>query len=159
VKVGNPNEKTNLSKMEEQQYGAYKDMLISIADIVDQDSSVLETMKFKCDSFIKGRERDQIKSAIQLWTALEKREYLGISDTKFLKDLLKSCMKGHVEALTILEKYERLIGVIPTTLNQQQSTAPVHFAGNPQIIYIQQDSHTGFNIVSFLRSIFKFTEN
>ena len=106
--------------MEDRVYGAYKDMLISVADLVDEDRSTLETMKFKCDSFIKGRERDQIKSAIQLWTALEKREYLGPSNTKFLKELLNSCMRGHVEALIVLENYEQLNGDLPNNFNQEQ---------------------------------------
>ncbi|XP_045214860.2 FAS-associated death domain protein-like [Mercenaria mercenaria] len=131
--------------MDDQRYAAYKDMLISVADVVDQDVTVLNTMKFKCDRIIKGRERDQIKSAIQLWTALEKREYLGLSKTDFLKELLKSCMRGQVEALNMVENYERLNGDLPGSFNGQAIPAQVNCPGNPQIIYIgQKDSSRQF---------------
>lgn len=118
-------------KMESAGHGRYKNMLIEVADVVDQETSVLESMKFICDKIIKGRERDQIKSAIQLWTSLEKREYLGPSNTNFLKELLKSCFREKTEALKIVERYEQDNGGVTKTASK--SAQPLQ----SQIVYIQ----------------------
>lgn len=124
--------------MEDANQAAYKNMLIDLADVIDQDLTVLETMKFRCDKFIKGRERDQIKSAIHLWTALEKREYLGPSNISFLKDILKSCMRGQTEVFNIVENYEHLCVSTPGCFSDRQTTNyQYNQANNPQVIYLQ----------------------
>ena len=84
----------------------FRDMLINVGELVDENKTYLEAMKFRCKSIIKGKESEGITSALQLWTALEKRELIRPDDTSFLKELLKTCMKGIMPPLRVVENYE-----------------------------------------------------
>lgn len=118
----------------------YRDMLINLGELVDENKNYLDSMKFKCKSFIKGKESEGITSALQLWTALEKRELIGPQNTTFLKDLLRTCMRGIMPPLRVLENYEAQVGLHgqqrPQIQNipfqqQQYPQAP------PQVVYVQ----------------------
>ena len=82
----------------------YRDMLIDLAECIDDRA--LERMKFKCGNEVKKRESEEITTPLQLFTALEQRERLGPQNTEFLKQLLKTCMRGKVDSLRLLENYE-----------------------------------------------------
>ena len=107
----------------------YRDMLIDVAECIDDRA--LETMKFKCGNEIKKRESEEITTPLQLFTALQQRERLGPYSMEFLKQLLKTCMCGKVDALRIVENYE--------SKHRLQNYANV---GNldyiPQVIYIER---------------------
>ena len=128
----------------------YRDMLINVGELVDENKNYLEAMKFRCKSIIKGKENEGIHSALQLWTALEKRELIGPNNTVFLKELLNTCMKGIMPPLRLVENYEAYAGVQGQRPHQQnvlylqQQHAPVP----QQVVY---HVHAGQNAANGLQ--------
>ncbi|KAL4239713.1 hypothetical protein ACF0H5_000517 [Mactra antiquata] len=89
-----------------QRQNMYKHVLIQVSDLIDQES--LEKMKFRCGEIICRREREKIKSPLELWSSLETRERLGVKNLHFLKDLLTSCLDRltATRAISLVHSYE-----------------------------------------------------
>ena len=123
----------------------YMDMLLEVGVIVDENKSYLKAMKIRCKSIIKGKENKGINSALDLWTALEKKELIGPNNTAFLKELLKTCMKGIITPLRIVENYEAQAGVRGQQRQHQHNVGfpyPQQQYGPvpPQVVYHVQTS-------------------
>ncbi|KAK3607142.1 hypothetical protein CHS0354_034298 [Potamilus streckersoni] len=84
--------------------GDYKAMLIELASKIHPEN--LKSMLFALKEVIKKRESEKIKTAIDLWDALEDRDRLGPNNLEFLKELLRLCMDGRTDGLRIVEDYE-----------------------------------------------------
>ena len=123
--IGKPHIPKTLTKSSKMEDGAYKDMLIDVAECIDDRT--LERIKFKCSGEIKTRESEEIKTPLQLFIALEKRELLGAHHTEFLKELLKTCGAGKLDGLRLIESYE-------TRLHNGINTA--HTQPAAQVIYV-----------------------
>ena len=118
----------------------YRDMLINVGELVDENKNYLEAMKFRCKSIIKGKESEGINSALHLWTALEKREWIGPHNTAFLKELLNTCMKGIMPPLRLVENYEAQAGIQGQQRQHQQNIGLPHPQQQydpvpPQVVY------------------------
>ena len=128
----------------------YRDMLINVGELVDENKNYLEAMKFRCKSIIKGKENEGINSALDLWTALEKRELIGPNNTAFLKELLNACMKGIMPPMRFVENYEAQAGVQGQQRQHQHNVGfpyPQQQYGPvpPQVVYHVQTSQHAAN--------------
>ncbi len=66
----------------------------------------LKAMKFMCKDFIPKRRLEEIKTALNLWEALEERELLGVYNTRFLRELLQTTGEGRTDLLRIVQCYD-----------------------------------------------------
>ncbi len=66
--------------------------------------SILNSTRF----LYLARRQEEIKTALQLWEALEERELLGVYNTKLLHELLEVSGGGRKDLLRIVEKYDGL---------------------------------------------------
>ena len=78
-------------------------MLTEIGDMLTPDE--LEKMKFYCKSHLKATDRDNIKTAVTLWSKLEERKLIGLDKLDFLKDMLKTCTLGRQDVLEVLTSF------------------------------------------------------
>ncbi|KAL4239938.1 hypothetical protein ACF0H5_000734 [Mactra antiquata] len=138
--------------MENDRLNSYRNFLIEVSTVISEED--LARMKFKCDSVIKKRQSEKIKSSLELFTALEERGYLSETNVSYLKDLLKSCCGGKVDGIRILESYERCYtpGYIPpghpgpglagvTNLPGHVPFFPAG-SGQPNVVYVVQNTPT-----------------
>jgi len=121
-------------------HGIYRIMLLDVANYIEDDD--LKRMKFRCDSFVKKAESQRITLATEFFTALEQRERLGPRKIELLKELLKTCCQGRLEALRVLEKYERELGLPVAPQVNQHNGYPGAGAQvpPPQVVYVYQDN-------------------
>ena len=64
----------------------------------------LETMKFMLSEHIPKRRMEEIKSALQLFEALEEREMLGSDNLGTLRQLLVDASEGRTDLVSLLDK-------------------------------------------------------
>lgn len=83
---------------------AFRKMLTDIAQLINEND--LKAMKYNCLDLIPKRRQEEIESAFELWEALEERDKLSASNTKFLKYLLEISTESRKDVLNILEDFE-----------------------------------------------------
>ncbi|KAL3875397.1 hypothetical protein ACJMK2_033349 [Sinanodonta woodiana] len=115
--------------------GDYRAMLIELASKIRPDD--LRNMLFALKEVIKKRESEKIKTAIDLWDALEDREYIGRDNLEQLKHLLRSCMDGRTDGLRIVEDYEAK----RAQQRQQLPFTELPNSQSPQIVYVNLPPH------------------
>jgi len=94
--------------------------LVRISEVIDEED--LQRMKFKCD-FIMKRQRENIKTPLDLFQALQERGKLETTNTAFLVELLRTCCSGKVDGLNILSEYYQHAGN-PQVLQPLQNGIP-----------------------------------
>ena len=91
-----------MSDIQSQEFRA---LLVKISDNIEPDD--LKKMNLLCKGIIGDRDRSKIKSPIDLFDELEKKQKLKASDVTFLIYLLENGCKDHHTLLSHLRSYER----------------------------------------------------
>lgn len=89
----------------------YRRMLTDLAQRLRSDE--INSMKFMCNDKIPKSKQEEINTGVDLWDALEERDLLGPTDTRFLRYILESATNRRIDVLNILAVYENGGGPAP----------------------------------------------